>query len=169
MTDKGYLKIKQVLFIDLDDTITKTISGEKFPVDVTDFRIRKDVLDKIVEAFPKLYYIEIISNQGGIPQFVNENDFKGKIKAIESFMQSYLRNHTDRNVFVNSMYCPSTMDAHYRKPNVGMLESYSSWDKRELVMIGDASGKLGNFSDSDKKCAENFGIDYIDVEDFVKS
>ena len=32
-------------------------------------------------------------------------------------------------------------------------------------MIGDASGKSGDFSDSDKKCAENFGID---VRDFLK-
>ena len=34
-------------------------------------------------------------------------------------------------------------------------------------MIGDASGKEGQFSDSDKKTAENFGIDYMDVEDFI--
>jgi hypothetical protein len=33
-------------------------------------------------------------------------------------------------------------------------------------MIGDASGKEGQFSDSDKKTAENFGIDYLDIEDF---
>lgn len=38
-----------------------------------------------------------------------------------------------------------------------------------MFMIGDASGKPGQFSDSDKKTAENFGIDYIDVEDFVKT
>ena len=36
-----------------------------------------------------------------------------------------------------------------------------------MVMIGDASGKEGNFSDSDKKTAENFGIDYIDIDDFL--
>lgn len=168
MINRGYLREKQVLFIDMDDTITKTVSGEKYPIDVTDFHIRKEVLDKIVEAFPKLYYVEIVSNQGGIPQYVDESDFKGKIKAIESFMQSYLRNHTDRNIFVNSMYCPSTMDERYRKPNIGMLESYSAWDKRKLIMIGDASGKKGDFSDSDKMCAINFGIDYLDVEDFLK-
>lgn len=40
--------------------------------------------------------------------------------------------------------------------------------KGEILMIGDASGKEGQFSDSDKKTAENFGIDYLDVEDFVK-
>ena len=36
-------------------------------------------------------------------------------------------------------------------------------------MIGDASGKPNQFSDSDKKTAENFGCDYMDVEDFVNS
>ena len=35
-------------------------------------------------------------------------------------------------------------------------------------MIGGASGKEGQFSDGDKKTAENFGIDYMDVDDFIK-
>ena len=158
---------KQVLFIDLDGTLINTVSGKTFPVDVTDFKIRKKVLDKIVETFPNLCYIEIVSNQGGIPQFVDEADFKGKIRAIEGFVQNYMRNHTQRNVFVVSQYCTSESDENMRKPNVGMLLSYSSWSKSKLMMIGDASGKEGDFSDSDKICAINFGIDYIDVEDFL--
>lgn len=36
-----------------------------------------------------------------------------------------------------------------------------------ILMIGDASGKEGQFSDSDKKCAENAGFDYMDVDDFI--
>lgn len=36
-------------------------------------------------------------------------------------------------------------------------------------MIGDASGKDGQWSDADKKTAENFGIDYMDVTDFVSA
>ena len=39
--------------------------------------------------------------------------------------------------------------------------------KSVSLMIGDASGKEGQFSDSDKKTAENFGIDYMDVDDFI--
>jgi tRNA U55 pseudouridine synthase TruB len=49
MTEKGYLIKKKVLFIDLDDTIITTISGNTFPTDVTDFKIRKEVLDKKVQ------------------------------------------------------------------------------------------------------------------------
>lgn len=36
------------------------------------------------------------------------------------------------------------------------------------ITIGDASGKEGQWSDSDKKTAENFVCDYMDVDDFVK-
>lgn len=36
-----------------------------------------------------------------------------------------------------------------------------------ILMIGDASGKEGQLSDSDKKTAENFGCEYMDVDDFV--
>jgi hypothetical protein len=43
-----------------------------------------------------------------------------------------------------------------------------SIEKEECLMIGDASGKPGQFSSSDKDTAERFNIDYLDVEDFVK-
>jgi hypothetical protein len=42
-----------------------------------------------------------------------------------------------------------------------------SYIKSVALMIGDASGKEGQFSDSDKKTAENFGIDYMDVSEFL--
>lgn len=34
-------------------------------------------------------------------------------------------------------------------------------------MVGDASGLPGQFSDSDKVCAERAGIDYMDVNEFI--
>lgn len=40
-------------------------------------------------------------------------------------------------------------------------------DLDDTFMIGDASGLEGQFSDSDKRTAENFGIDYLDVNEFV--
>ena len=38
----------------------------------------------------------------------------------------------------------------------------------ETLMVGDASGLPGQFSDSDKKFAENARIDYMGVNDFKK-
>lgn len=51
--------------------------------------------------------------------------------------------------------------------NRGIIKNGIETDK--MLMIGDASGKDGQFSDSDKKTAENFGIDYMDVDDFVNT
>ena len=48
-----------------------------------------------------------------------------------------------------------------------LQKEFGEHDKSQMIMIGDASGKSRDFSDSDKKCAENFGIDYLDVEDFI--
>lgn len=74
------------------------------------------------------------------------------------------------------MYCGSNNKTNpMRKPNTGMLEklfnNYKLWNaglsEKDCLMIGDASGLEGQFSDSDKKTAENFGIDYMDVSEFI--
>lgn len=53
---------KKVLFIDLDGTLIKTISGKTFPEDITDFRVQLPVLDKIIEKMPNLNMFFIVSN-----------------------------------------------------------------------------------------------------------
>ena len=164
---------KKVLFIDLDSTLIKNISGKTFPEDITDFRIQLPVLDKIIEKIPNLTYFFIVTNQGGIGKFTTEDDFQTKLFCIERFCDMYFRDRTKIYYCSDSNYCASLdKDCYARKPNPGMLEAlandYGVKSKEECIMIGDASGKPGDFSDSDKKCAENFGIDYIDVRDFLE-
>ena len=168
---------KKVLFIDLDSTLIKTISGKTFPEDITDFRIQLPVLDKIIEKIPNLNSFYIVTNQGGVGTYYTKEDIETKLRTIEVFCQRYLDTHynlpDDEFVMTGYQYCDS-MDKtnHRRKPNTGMLEwlieGYKELQKSQILMIGDASGKPGDFSDSDKKCAENFGIDYIDVRDFLE-
>ena len=165
---------KKVLFIDLDGTLIKTISGKTFPEDITDFRIQLSVLDKIVEKLPNLNSFYIVTNQGGVDIYYTKEDIETKLRTIEVFCQRYLDSHynlsNDEFIMTNYQYCDS-MDKtnHRRKPNTGMLEllvkNYKGLQKSQILMIGDASDKPGDFSDSDKKCAENFGID---VRDFLK-
>ena len=173
------LNKKTVLFCDLDDTLIKTCSGKTFGEDPTDFRIRKDVIDKIRVAMPELHMICIVTNQGGIPTYISEGDFNAKLEAVKAFLvHSLNENPNDLLIDVFSYYCASTDESDpLRKPNPGMLERFMSErlyyaaptlkDKANMLMIGDASGKEGDYSDSDKVCAEAFGIDYCDVEDFV--
>ena len=134
-------------------------------------KVRFEVLDKIKEIKPK--YLLIVSNQGGIESgFVNSHNFRAKSEYIARAIREYC----DCECY--AMYCTTNDKTDlYRKPNVRMLEnlleSYVGDDfdyiKSVSLMIGDASGKEGQFSDSDKKTAENFGIDYMDVDDFVKT
>lgn len=167
----------QYLFCDLDGTLVKTISGDKFPRDAADFHIRKDVLDKIRELHNanNLHFVAIVTNQGGIPQYMSEDDFLAKLQAVSKFLSQYVKVDTVAD------YCTS-LDYfdHDRKPNTGMLEkiaeSYMAKAnvtmasiKAQSLMIGDASGKEGQWSDSDKLTALNFGIDYMDVDDFVEA
>ena len=163
------LNKKKVLFIDLDDTLIKTVSGESFPRDCTDFQIKKPVVD-VIRSMKGLQRIAIVSNQGGIPEFVSEEDFKAKLKAVEFFLFVYCG-----DVAVSSVYCADIdKENPRRKPNIGMFEEvlntlpYHLRKKELMLMVGDASGKKDDYSDSDKMAAKNFGIDYMDVNDFEK-
>lgn len=165
------LKNKNILFCDLDGTLIETISGETFPKGIWDMRIKLDVLDALKKLNPE--YVLIVSNQGGIESgFVDTHDFNSKCEYITRAIREYC------GCECYAMYCDTNNKSDpYRKPNTKMLETllvdYVGDDfdfiKQKSLMIGDASGKEGQFSDSDKKTAENFGIDYMDVNDFVNT
>ena len=123
---------------------------------------------------PNLNTLCIVSNQGGIKDAIDKRLFKFKINAIIGICQDYLDYRIMHFSFVDALYCCSMdKDNPYRKPNTGMLEQlynqYKVNSKDECIMIGDASGKIGDFSDSDKRCASRFFIDYVDVRDFLES
>ena len=163
------MKKYNVIFSDLDGTLISTISGETFSKGIWDMKFKFDVLDKIKEIKPE--YLLIVTNQGGIESgFVNAYNFRAKLEYITRAISEYC----DCKCY--GTYCSSNDKLNPRcKPNIGMLEDllkntvgYNfNYIKSLSLMIGDASGKEGQFSDSDKKTAENFGIDYMDVDDFV--
>ena len=165
------LKNKKILFCDLDGTLIETISGATFPKGIWDMKFRFDVLDAIKKQNPE--YVLIVSNQGGIESgFVDAQKFQTKLSYIIKAIDEYC----DCECY--AIYCATNNELDpYRKPNTKMLKTLLEdsvgddvdYIKQESLMIGDASGKEGQFSDSDKKTAENFKIDYMDVNDFVKT
>lgn len=165
------MKKYKVLFADLDGTLIDTVSGNTFPKGIWDMRIRFDVLDAIKKLQPRC--VLIVTNQGGIELgHVKSMSFISKCDYVRHIIEDYCGNNI-RSAF---SYCKSNdKNNPRRKPNTGMLEEFYhdyiggfDFNKKDALLIGDASGKEGQFSDSDKKTAENFGIDYMDVEDFVK-
>ena len=159
--------MKKLLFADLDGTLIKTISGNTFPKGIWDMRLRFKVLDVIKLKGYK--YLGIVSNQGGIELgYFSEIDFLTKMSYIAKSISEYT------GIPVMYDFCPSNNKLDLlRKPNPGMLSKIvnkipEDITKEEMEMIGDASGKEGDWSDSDLMTAKNFGIEYKDVEDFIK-
>lgn len=163
------MKTYKILFCDLDGTLIQTISGNKLPIGIWDMRIKFEVLDAIKALSPA--HICIVTNQGGIEKgFINYDDFDCKLSYICKCIKEYC------TISTRKFFCSSNdRNDFLRKPNPGMLEMANNEinrmeykiSKAEMLMIGDASGKKGQFSDTDKKTALNYGIDYMDVNDFV--
>ena len=167
------MKEYKVIFSDLDGTLIDTISGETFPKGIWDMRFKFHVLDIIREIKPKC--LLIVTNQGGIEKgFVDKRNFEFKMEYICRSIQEYT------GVTTEYSYCISNdKNNRYRKPNIGMVDSLmrkmikrgiieNGISTDSILMIGDASGKEGQFSDSDKKCAENARLKYMDVDDFIQ-
>ena len=168
------MKKYKVIFSDLDGTLIETISGKTFPKGIWDMKIRFDVLDKIKEIKPEC--LLIVANQGGIEKgFVNRRNFEFKMEYLCRSIKEYTE------IPVEYSYCEKNAPTYkYRKPNTGMLDSLmykminrgiieNGIETDKMLMIGDASGKDGQFSDSDKKTAENYCIDYMDADDFANT
>lgn len=171
---------KKIIFIDLDGTLIDTHSGETFPKGVWDMNIKWDAW-KALKNFVKenkTEFICIITNQGGIESgYVDRYHWLDKFGYIKSALQEYLNHGNDLDVEVFGEYCTSNDIVDFdRKPNTGMLRHFISangWydltdvPKSEMLMIGDASGKENQFSDTDKMTAVNFEIDYMDIGDII--
>ena len=168
------MKKYRYIFSDLDGTLIETISGETFPKGIWDMKIRFDVLDKIKKIKPEC--LLIVTNQGGIEKgFVNRRNFEFKMEYLCRSIKEYTE------IPVEYSYCEKNAPTYkYRKPNTGMLDSLmykminrgiieNGIETDKMLMIGDASGKDGQFSDSDKKTAENYCIDYMDADDFANT
>lgn len=159
------MKKYKVIFADLDGTLINTVSGETFPKGIWDMKFNVDALEAIKQLQP--YYLLIVSNQGGIEKdFLTARDFKTKLYYVTQAITDYT------HVTCVGTFCESNdKNDPRRKPNPGMLSQWndinSLFPKSKMLMIGDASGKPGQFSDSDKRTAENFGIDYMDINDFI--
>ncbi len=161
---------QKVLLCDLDGTLIVTKSGKIFPENEDDWKFKDHIKEAIQEYNPK--YIFIISNQGGIEKgFVDEGKFIKKIQAIRDEMETW------GDYIIAWTYCTSNdPNNESRKPNTGMIDSFRhdyalgyDFGNRHALMIGDASGLSGQFSDSDLQCAKNAGIRYCDVDHFIEA
>lgn len=152
---------QKVLLCDLDGTLIVTKSGKTFPIDEDDWRFKDGVKEAVQNYNPR--YIFIVTNQGGIEAgFVDEFKFRQKLNSVIESIRTW------GDFIVDGIYCTSTdKDNYSRKPNIGMVEYFQygytqgyDFSPSKALMIGDM--------ETDKECAKNAGIKYLDVEEFIQ-
>lgn len=148
----------KALFLDLDGTLIKTKTGERFPVDKDDWEFIGGVLPIVKRFYNQGYNIVIISNQGGIEMgYVKETDFLDKLDKIVAEIEEYLGGG------INYGVC-KFMNSYFRKPNPGYAYKFAIEMELNLwnsIMVGDRN--------TDNEFAKNARIGtYYDIEDFLK-
>jgi bifunctional polynucleotide phosphatase/kinase len=147
-------KFDYIAAFDLDWTLTYN-EKHLFPKEVDDIKIfpnRRQILEDILKVG---YNIVIFTNQ----KSRTKEEKKRKVDRITTFIKEL-----KLPVF---LYI-STADDSYRKPNTGMWNLFSKdIDIKNIIFVGDALGRLQDFSDSDKVFAENINAKRIySPEDF---
>lgn len=149
-----------LLALDIDNTIIKPKQNRTFPKDKDDWQFTYDTIPGILAAYyRKGTRVIFISNQLRIGSRVKST--KEWIEKIDKVIKAI-------NIPIE-VYAAIRRD-NYRKPNPGILEELHlkyNFDKDKSLFVGDAAGRITDFSNSDKLLAQNFGIRFSTPELFL--
>lgn len=158
--DKPIKPMKEkALFLDLDGTLIRTRSGNKYPENIDDWEfMSRKVLIAIKKYSEAGFHICIVANDGGIELgHYTKEQIETKLDCIGKELEQYI------GQTVNYAFC-GNMESYMRKPNPGMAYRFAlelELSLRDSVMVGN--------TETDAKFAKNAYIGtYLDVEDFMK-
>jgi DNA 3'-phosphatase len=170
---KGANKIK-VAFFDADSTLRIAPSGSVSASGPRDTWLLPNVTREIARLNDEGYVVAIVSNQAGVPKHVSLENADQALDHIRQMAQ-----WLNPKALIH-YYDFAELRDNDRKPGTGMFERFErtlkdkfgdsvTIDREKSFLIGDSLGKPGrDFSDSDLKAAENFGIKAIDPADFFQ-
>ncbi|KAI0437246.1 PNK3P-domain-containing protein [Xylaria telfairii] len=165
--DVRQMEIK-VVAIDLNNTLITSKSGTLHGTDESDWRWwHESIPGKLRSLALQGYTVIICSNQGRLTEL--DGSESPAAAPFKKKMEHILRNlQVDVTLFVA---CANDI---YRKPRPGLWSiipqytgnEYSSIDKTQSLVVGDAAGRESDFSDSDVHWAMNAGISFFTPEAF---
>ncbi len=145
--------LSKIAAFDLDHTIIEPRAGKIFPKNYSDWILLPGMKQKLNRLYNNGYKIVIFTNQSG--NNFDPDKFRKKIHSIKKELGIPIQ------VFVCIGY------GYCRKPSIGMWHllllnnNGVNIDMNRSFYSGDAAGRPGDFSDTDKKFAENIGIKFI--------
>lgn len=155
---EGIVSTGNIAAFDLDWTLVRPVRGQ-FPRDANDIALLPNRLSVLKEATVKGYTIVIFTNQ--------------KSTTEKKLQLNFARVNNCVNLLdgIKIIVLMSTGEDIYRKPNTGMWQILQKMlpPITSSFYVGDASGRPGDFSDSDKMFAQNIGIPFYTPEQIFPS
>jgi bifunctional polynucleotide phosphatase/kinase len=132
---------KKIAAFDFDHTLVKPKDNKTYPKDVNDWEwLRPNVVEVLQDLYRRKYCIIVFTNQTKL----------WKADQIKMVMEQ---------VQVPCMICIA-FDPAFRKPSAQMFKDVvkKDWDKEASFFVGDALGRKGDWSDTDKLFAKACGL-----------
>ena len=141
---------------DMDWTLARNYKGV-WPKDPTDIRIMTGRVDKLKKLQNEGWTIVVFTNQKSTGKKIDFN-----FKRVNNFIKL---------LGIPIIVAMAIGEDEYRKPNVGMYQLITKMlgPIKTSFYCGDAAGRRGDFSDSDKGFALNCGMRFYHVEDLFPS
>ena len=150
----------KVIALDIDWTVAYGCKQliSKDPDDIYILPYRKEKLEEMIDLG---YTIAFFTNQHS----TTKQEITKRLGRITTFLQKL---DIPSFAFIATGKAKNNIDDIYRKPEIGMWTKLLTFLPKleDAFFVGDALGRPQDFSDSDRKFAENIGIQWISPEDF---
>jgi bifunctional polynucleotide phosphatase/kinase len=160
----------KIAAFDLDSTLIETISGRKFPIDHSDWKLMTHVNNKLKQVHKRGYRIIVFTNQSGISKGKpTKEDLIKKMSAVAEKIDLPLLFMVASSQDVYRKPCTGMWDHFVQKENGGITP-----DPSQSFYVGDAAGRYAgwkhgakkDFSCTDRKFASNINIPFETPEEF---
>lgn len=148
---KGILDFtKPFAIFDFDGTIVHPNGARPFPKDKDDWTYTRKSVKKAIQNIDNTHQIIIVTDQSKL----------WKIDMIKTVID---------DLGINNIGIVISFEKDYKKPNTKLFKQFIKRDMKEGdFYVGDAAGRVEDWSDVDKMFAKNLGISFIPADQYFE-